>query len=353
MNNTDIGKTYFAAMNTPNGFVSFFHEVFSHLNRLYIIKGGPGTGKSRMMRNIAKYASESGYRVENILCSSDPTSLDGVIIPELSLGFLDGTSPHVYEASPPGAKDNIVDLGQFWNSEILTSRRAEIDALNSAKSRLFSSVYGHLRAAKECSDSASAIVRNAILYEKLDREISRLAEKAVQTGSVKRKSRKTVRVRSAISCDGIITLPFYAEVASKRYAISDPFGIGLDLLSELMRRTEASGCDIWVSYSPFRPDAPDALYFPESDVSFYIGSEGDYEEKHLNMRRFIDKSRMSPYRSKLRSLSKLRSEHIFQLKDDYLAIKRLHAELEHIYSSSMDFSAKEELEQTLLDKINI
>ena len=46
-------KKYFASANTEKGFVSYFDEIYGVLDRVYIIKGGPGTGKSHFIRNIA------------------------------------------------------------------------------------------------------------------------------------------------------------------------------------------------------------------------------------------------------------------------------------------------------------
>ena len=55
MKNT-LAKRYFAAANSAYGFHNSFCEIFSpdKLQRVYIIKGGPGTGKSYLMKNIAK-----------------------------------------------------------------------------------------------------------------------------------------------------------------------------------------------------------------------------------------------------------------------------------------------------------
>ena len=43
---------YFAAANTYKGFESFFDEIFNteKLERIYILKGGPGAGKSTLMQ---------------------------------------------------------------------------------------------------------------------------------------------------------------------------------------------------------------------------------------------------------------------------------------------------------------
>ena len=49
-------KEYFVGMNTGHGFVGKYGEIANEkeLNRLYIIKGAAGTGKSTLMRSCAE-----------------------------------------------------------------------------------------------------------------------------------------------------------------------------------------------------------------------------------------------------------------------------------------------------------
>ncbi len=353
MKNIERGGIYFAAMNTPNGFASFFSEVFGSLDHLYIIKGGPGTGKSRMMREIAKKAKEAGYVTEEILCSSDPSSLDGVIIPKLSFGILDGTSPHIYEPKLPGAKDNIVDLGSFWNEAKLAERRAELEAISNAKARLFSAIYGYLDAVKQCDDTVISMTKKAIDYSKLEKAVEREVGKITEFNSFGKKANHTLRIRSAVSCDGMITLAAFAELSEKRYAILD-IGKSADIfMRRLLEETDKRGCDVIVSYNPFSPDTPDALYYPQKDIAYYIGSEGDYEEKQINMRRFVENRALMPFKSNIRTIGRIRAALMTQLFADYRSVKRLHAEAEKIYSSAMDFSAKEEFTKEFIQKIGL
>ena len=52
---------FFAASNTEAGFVSYFAENFRRrADRCYIIKGGPGTGKSRLMREMGEAWENAG-----------------------------------------------------------------------------------------------------------------------------------------------------------------------------------------------------------------------------------------------------------------------------------------------------
>lgn len=88
---------FFLGCPTSGGFVSLFDRLTEEHSpyKTYIIKGGPGCGKSTLMRLTAKKLSERGYPVELIHCASDPDSLDGVICRNRRIAVVDGTSPHV------------------------------------------------------------------------------------------------------------------------------------------------------------------------------------------------------------------------------------------------------------------
>lgn len=84
---------YFIGANTSAGFVNYTDEILCGLDRVYIIKGGPGTGKSTLMKRFAAYAEEWGHTVERYFCSSDSDSLDGVVLRDAGTGIIDGTAP--------------------------------------------------------------------------------------------------------------------------------------------------------------------------------------------------------------------------------------------------------------------
>ena len=96
---------YFLGGNTVRGFVSFYSGFCrGPEDFLWVIKGGPGCGKSSFMKTIGRAAEEKGLDVEYVLCSGDPESVDGVYFPALHTGYADGTAPHVLEAVTPGAE---------------------------------------------------------------------------------------------------------------------------------------------------------------------------------------------------------------------------------------------------------
>lgn len=87
---------FFLGANSGRGFQSLF-DLFctpdDHYD-LLVLKGGPGVGKSTMMRRIGAAMEERGEQVEYLYCSGDPKSLDGVHIPRIRTAIVDGTAPH-------------------------------------------------------------------------------------------------------------------------------------------------------------------------------------------------------------------------------------------------------------------
>lgn len=88
--------SYFLGANTHRGFYSLYDHYINTQDGdfLWVVKGGPGCGKSSFMRHIGKAALRAGLAVEYIYCSGDPKSLDGVYIPKLRVAYVDGTAPH-------------------------------------------------------------------------------------------------------------------------------------------------------------------------------------------------------------------------------------------------------------------
>lgn len=128
---------FFPGGNTAYGFHSFYDNIIeADANRIYILKGGPGVGKSTFMRSIGEAVQALGYDIEFHCCSSDNGSLDGLVIPSIRVALLDGTSPHLVDPKNPGAVDEILNLGDFWDEGGIREKRDEILAVNKEISRL-------------------------------------------------------------------------------------------------------------------------------------------------------------------------------------------------------------------------
>ena len=61
--------TFFLGANTGKGFFSLYDRFPPEGAFLHVIKGGPGTGKSSLMRRIGQAAEARGLAVQRVLCS--------------------------------------------------------------------------------------------------------------------------------------------------------------------------------------------------------------------------------------------------------------------------------------------
>ena len=87
---------YFLGANSPTGFYSLYDQLLppEEARAIYIRQGGPGCGKSTLMRQVGARAEAAGHTPEYIICSGDPDSLDAVLLPDLGVALVDGTAPH-------------------------------------------------------------------------------------------------------------------------------------------------------------------------------------------------------------------------------------------------------------------
>ena len=143
-------RHYFAGANTPDGFFSYFQHILDPkaAQRIYILKGGSGVGKSTAIRHISKHLSALGYDVEYIRCSSDEQSFDGFCVPRLAIAMIDGTAPHMVDPTIPGASEVIINLGDFLDNQALVAHKEEIAWHNKEKAALYGKAYAYLSAAR-------------------------------------------------------------------------------------------------------------------------------------------------------------------------------------------------------------
>ncbi|MCT4509409.1 MAG: hypothetical protein N4A48_11780 [Tepidibacter sp.] len=87
-------KRVFPGGNTADGFFSYYDYIIEQQDakHIFCIKGGPGVGKSSMMKNIGNEMLKLGYDVEFHHCSSDNNSIDGLVILDLKVAMVDGTA---------------------------------------------------------------------------------------------------------------------------------------------------------------------------------------------------------------------------------------------------------------------
>ena len=327
---------FFASANSGRGFVSFYEEIFKGLKKHYIIKGGPGTGKSSLMKAVAKEAEKRTMTVEKFYCSSDPNSFDGIIIKELSVGITDGTSPHTADPKYPGLTDEIINLSDYWNKNILKDYYEQIVFSADQKKQLYIDTYLCLNAAL----TMDTMIQRALLNATDTQALCSLARSYTEVLPIRR-GKTCIRLIDGITMKGYRKFEPYKNEANIVYNLKDTYGIGHLFLSHILKILY--DCEVTVSYDALDSKKVNMLYLPTDKILFILNGNCG-EEIYLDD--FISSS-FIPHNTAMTRKESLMSDAYSLLAK----IEKEHFELEKIYISAMDFALKEEYQNKLIKEL--
>ncbi len=338
-------EKYFAAANTYNGFKSYFADVFNpaKFNRIYVIKGGPGTGKSSMMKKIGAHFWDKGCKIEEIYCSSDPHSLDGIICEQSDkrIAVIDGTAPHETDAKIPGAIDEIMNLGDNWDTRWLSAKKDDILALNREKSTSYKTAYAYLKIAGEAADFIMNVFKRNYDYKESKAVVCEFCQYLIHDNE---KNIKT-RLISSFGKQGRFKLNTLENLASKTIGISgDEFGAML-LLSEISNHLSSLGISRTEFPTALSPDYLDAIYIPSCDTAFVLNGDGINVDELISKYTDYDSERIKSARG-IRDIALTEATRWFAIASD------MHFRLEDIYSRAMSFEKNELLLAKKLEEID-
>ena len=287
------------------------------------------------MRKAADFTEKSGKSAEYYYCSSDPASLDCVIIGDIVLA--DGTAPHLLDVKIPGARDEIINLGEFWDTEKLEDKIAEINTLMEYKSGCYGRAYKYLSACLTLREVNRSLVFPAIKQKKLEGAVTRILRDVPKGGGFK----IIPAITDSVGMKGRSKFDTYIKCAEKLYIIDDFCDTAGFYLSLLIKQAQLNENELRVSYCPVDPSVPDAVYFCETGTTFVVGEkkEPDKEYSRINMKRFVNMKQISAIKSEYKHNAKL-GEALLDSACEALAQAGIyHDMLEKIYSGCMDFDA--------------
>lgn len=340
-------KHVFPGGNTSLGFFSNFNYILDleETVKMILIKGGPGVGKSTFMKKIGYAMLEKGYDIELMHCASDSNSLDGVVIPELGYALIDGTAPHVLDPKYPGAVDEIINFGDFWNEDGIRVHKEDIINDTKAAGKFSSRAYRYLKAALSVYEDSAVIYDWALHKGELNILASELVEELFKDKTPARKEGKQrCLFASAITPEGFRNYLDSIITVGKVYEIKGRLGTGEEkLLEKIKNAAIEKGYNVEAYYCAFKPDKLEHLVIPGIDAAFTTSNAYHRskvkKQSSIDMQQYLDREVLDEYSDCLHQNQEEFDNLLSIALLNISKAKAIHDRLETYYIPYIDFKA--------------
>ena len=327
---------YFAAANSYRGFISYFDKFFQSkdFDKIYVLKGGPGTGKSSFMKKVSTHFYNMGCYVEEIYCSSDPHSLDGVIVRknDKAIAVLDGTAPHERDAVIPGAIDELINLGDGWDEKTLSERKKEILSLSAEKAKCYKTAYFYLCAAGKSKE----IIRHFynLSFDKYKAKIK--AESILANLQQNEKPQISTRLVSSFGRYGSYSLDTINLLSERVIGISGSEESADIFLKIIYEKLVEKGINFTQFKAVLSPDDTDAILIDQDKTAIVRSADGE-----ICADEFLDLSPADQERTRTARVT--HAELLDEARRWFAIASDMHFRLEEIYGEAMNFEKNNKL----------
>jgi len=347
---------YFLAANSSFGFVSYFEKCYDPKYgwKAYIIKGGPGTGKSSFMKFLLNVALEKGQPAVVCPCSSDPNSFDAVLFPKIKIAVLDGTSPHTVDPKYPAVGDTLLNFGEFWDEDMLLKNKAEIIKVTEENKFYHKLASLYIKSSGKVTESNYEIAYKNTDLGRVFEFGKKLCKKYFE--KIGTKGREEVRFISGVTPNGIVNLnDTITHNFNEIVIIRDNFGVVSNALMEFVSGYAVNnGYEIIRLKNHILPEMTDHILIPKISLAFVRETDSNIFEnktRRIRINRFTDMKNLCVQKKKIKMNNKLINELLNSAIENLKTAKETHDKLEKFYIEAMDFSKLKNFAEEFAEKI--
>ncbi|MBU3189337.1 ATPase [Clostridium bowmanii] len=170
--NVGYDRHLFATAFTPNGIVTYIENLCSDYKKIYILKGGPGTGKSNVLEFLSDEALRWGYYVEIFHTPLIPEKIEHILIPQLNVAIL--TSNEINNLDLAGT---VIDMKDCLNLSALEKNKTETEYDSAEFFILLNKGLATIKEAKSLHDKLETFFVPNMDFSKVDAVLTKIIKK--------------------------------------------------------------------------------------------------------------------------------------------------------------------------------
>lgn len=262
---------YFAQGNTAHGAHFLYKSAFRGLNKIFVLEGPQGTGKSTVIQHLADRLLDQGLHVQCFHSPLRPDELNGIIITDLKVGIVDGRV--CKGISDSGAGEFVfIDFGEaFDDCLMLPEHRAVIEELRGTLENTYAQAYETFAAALRIHDEWEQYYIDHMDFSKADQ----IAQDLIQELYAGHESdtptaRRDLFFGAATPRGAFDFIQSLTAGLQRRIFIKGRAGSGKStLLKKLASAAEEKGIEVQVFHCGFDPNSLDMLIFPQLRTAIF------------------------------------------------------------------------------------
>lgn len=354
MTNKPKTEEYFLGAVTADGFSTDFARTVARDGFFtFILKGGAGTGKSSLMKRINNELAEGDRTLYH--CSSDPASLDAIVLEDYKAIVMDGTAPHTFDPEVPAVKEVIVNLGEFWDDEKLQKDKKEIIAAMKLNKSYMSRAKRYVCALSDISFDTYSLGLEALDNIKLAALADRLTKRLI-TGRGSSTGDISIRQLSAVTMEGLKTYTETLFSYPKVMLFSDEYyAASSTLFDTIAAAAAAKGYDVMLCVCQLLSnDVTEHIIIPELGLALVsVNKQNGIERtgRTVNLSKLYDEDMIALKLPRLK-LNRSASRTLLDEAAKTLTLaKQAHDDIEKYYIAAMDFKRLDKSAEKLIAKI--
>ena len=336
MRNKTGVRHYFAEGMTTRGYISLLPNMMPSWQRVYVLLGGPGTGKSTLIKVIGLELLDRGYGVDFFRSVRDPDSMAGFIMPQMGLAMLDAMEVSPLRWRAPGVVEKFIDFSIFCDELKLEKQRSEVFTIENRLQELQTTLEEELAA------ELGSLLGNRVTKSHMEKEdlswilgnSARVKVKKEHTGpwplaeNALKLLQKSVIIPyflHGLTVEGWLNLAPHFLTDFDQIRLE---GDGtLDALDWVLREAQQLGQMIEIVLHPLNPDEVIGIVFPERHLAIWQGNPENLRDQGLD-RPFSEK-----------------------LKETLISWQTHRSQLKGIYMDAINFDQLDGYRETVLNHI--
>lgn len=323
-------RHYFIEAFTPYGYISLLPELLKEKKHTYLLTGGPGTGKSTMIKLIGIQLIDRGYDVDYIRSVREPDSVAGFYLPKHNICLLDKNEFKTKKIDFKNEYHREIDFNSFCRRSKLDQHKPLISEIETKLTDLEKKLvvqlgddYGQVYTSEDYKEIN--VVKTFMSLKKSlgvnDKDSTSLSvDEISEILSKIKKNYLTFYFLHGLHIDRWLNLaPRYLKDFDR---ICLEVEDSTEMLRDILNEVKCLGQVIEIIVHPLKPYTIIGIVFPEKNLAVWEGNpckleEQGFQQKHsLNTTKILEEYRSSRIQLKslindtvnFRGLDDLRSE---------------------------------------------